>query len=223
MSETIAFLGCSRGLGKEVVLAFDESYDLKDSWLVARKEPLLKELTQKIRSDVFVSSVDFSNPQSAQEILEALASKPVQKIFYFAGGGPYGQFQDKDWKDHTWSFQVNFLTPAFLIHQILKNPIYKGIEQIIMIGSQVADQTGDKNASSYAAGKHALRGLIESIHLETPQVDLRLFRPHYMDTELLPKNAAVRGSGAFIQSPSHLAKIFVSWSLDPQAEKILTI
>ncbi len=223
MSETIAFLGCSRGFGKEVLHLMDQNRSLKNSLLISRKQGPLESLSQNLQSPHQIFSIDFSKPDCVSQILSSLEAYPVKRLFYFAGGGPYGSFESKEWKDHLWSYQVNFLTPSHLLHYLLRDSRFSTVEQVVFVGSSVADHQGDLNAASYAAGKHALRGLVESILLESPSKDLRLFRPSYMDTSMLPPKALVRQNPEQIQSPAKMAEIFVSWCLDPKGSKILSI
>ena len=92
-----------------------------------------------------------------------------------------------------------------------------------MVGSAIADEKADPGAASYAAGKHALKGLVDSIQEEKPHLDLRIFRPGYVDTELLPPQAKPRKEGKIILTPDEAAQIFVSWVLDPQGAKSLSL
>jgi NAD(P)-dependent dehydrogenase (short-subunit alcohol dehydrogenase family) len=84
---------------------------------------------------------------------------------------------------------------------------------VILLGSAVAEASADPGAASYCAAKHALKGLIASLRAEIPAWDLRLFSPGYMDTEMLPGNAAARRQGVY--SPARMARELWDWSLTP--------
>lgn len=145
-----------------------------------------------------------------------------QKLFYVAGGGPYGAFENKKWSDHQWAFKVNFLCPAFLLHQLMQTNI---CQQIVIVGSAIAESKPDVNAASYAAAKHALKGLITSVQAEQKkmsqaQIDLRLFSPGYIDTPMLPTNAwprqlTVEQQALMIASPKALAEQLLGWISHP--------
>lgn len=218
----MAFLGCSRGLGKEVVLAAHSRASDLSSLLVSRNQDLLEGLRSQLSGDSCVFSCDLANADQLPGLLEKIKNLQCSRVFYFAAGGPYGYFQDKNWKDHQWALQVTLLTPAFLLHKFLQNPEFQFVKQFIAIGSQIADDKPDPMASGYAAAKHGLRGLVESIQAENCEFDLRLYRPGYMDTSMLPKNAAPRKSGKVVD-PKIVAQDFLAWALDPSGDPIKSI
>ena len=167
--EKWVLLGASRGLGK----AFAE----------------VSPVPVQIWSRRVENSWDFSRQEDFEEKFMRMMQFEPSRIFYFAGGGPHGLFESKNWRDHDWSWNVNFVFPARLLHAVLRHP--GSVKQITFMGSAIADADPDPLAASYCAGKHALRGLIESVRAEAPRkVDVRLFRPPYMKTDLLPANSA---------------------------------
>ena len=155
---------------------------------------------------------DLSNSDGQKRALSFLSEQPFSKVFCIAGGGPFGPYHKRGWKDHEWAYQVTFAFPAQVLHLLASRA---GPPQVILIGSSVAESKADPNAASYCAAKHALKGLFLSLRVEYPGWDLRLFSPGYMDTELLPKNAAVRRSGVY--DPARLARELWSWTLTPDA------
>ncbi|MBX9769145.1 MAG: hypothetical protein K2X47_17855, partial [Bdellovibrionales bacterium] len=138
------------------------------------------------------------------------------RLIYFVGGGPHGLFQQKQWKDHEWSFQVTFRTPARFLHEVMRNSL--GLQQLTFIGSAIAGDSPDPEAASYCAAKHALQGLISSIqeeqrHLPADTLDLRLYSPGYMNTGLLPRNAWPRYKGNVLE-PELVAQDLLEWLED---------
>lgn len=221
--ETIAFLGCSRGLGREVVLEVNDR-SLTDFFLLSsRKLDKLNELADSLNSEFLVRACDYAKPESIDSLLTEIHEKKVSRVFYFAAGGPYGVFASKGWKDHQWALQVSFLTPAKLLHSLLKDKKFEHVNQVVFIGSQIADCKADPKASSYAASKHGLRGLIESVLAEGCDKDLRLFRPGYMDTEMLPVNAKPRQTTQQIMKANQAAKLFVDWVQNPEGPAIYSV
>jgi short-subunit dehydrogenase len=184
-SERTVILGGSRGLGAELMkLAAETGAALG----ISRKSPEF--------------SADFSVPSDQLRVLAKIQEFGPTRIIYAAGGGPYGIYSTKEWKDHEWAFQVTFLFAARVCHSFPST-------QIILVGSSVAESQADPKAASYSAAKHALRGLYQSIRVESPESDIRLFSPGYMDTPLLPKDAFVRRLGVW--SPEFMAKELWNW------------
>ena len=207
MNRRMAFLGCSRGLGRAIA----QSSPLGHRLFCARNKGELFRLSQDVKGDVL--PIDFSLPIDIW--FPHLENFQPTHIYYFAGGGPFAPFHLKEFKDHEWTFNVNFKTPAQLIHWALK----QNIQQFIATGSAIAESKGDANASSYAASKHALLGLCQSVWLESPQFDLRLFSPSYMDTDLLPPKALPRQQNKKLQKPTDLASPFWHWANSSQGKK----
>ena len=218
--ERVAFLGCSRGLGQAVALEMDHQGLLDEALLVARSAPQLEALCLKLKAKGHVLPLDLAQPENFSHLTQFLQKGKVHKIFYFAGGGPYGLFAEKQWKDHLWSLQLSFLTPAQLLHYCLHQKALPHLRQFVVIGSQIADHKPHPRGASYAAAKHGLKGLMDSLIAEraetkgdqpTDSLDIRLFRPGYMDTSLLPPKALPRLLGEPILDVKEAAQQFIHW------------
>jgi len=198
-------LGASRGLGAELVKkACSTTYSVTG---FGRKEPALKEL--KSQFPLFEYNIaDLANPAGQDTVIRYLLEEPFSKLFCVAGGGPYGAFGQANWRDHEWAWEVSFKAHARVLHALAQAHRF---EQVVLIGSSVAESMGDKGAASYCAAKHALKGLYLSLRQDYPTWDVRLFSPGYMDTALLPMNAAVRKSGVY--DPGNVALDLWTWSL----------
>lgn len=190
-----ALLGSSRGLGK----SFNE--------LLIKKGYSSTEIYQASRK---MNQMDFSQKSNWDSYLLQLAEQNPEKIIYFAAGGPYGEFQKPEWKDHEWALNVTFLFPAYLLHQVLDRKKFPALKQVTFIGSSVAESEPDPKASMYSASKHALKGLVTSVKKENPGLDLRLFSPGYMDTPLLPANAWPRKQN-LVRNPTLVAEELLSF------------
>lgn len=203
--ERIAVLGASRGLGFElskILLNYDVSLLLSSrkiqDWDLGKSHSLLP--------------ADFTKSEDQDRILNALTEFQPHRLFYVAGGGPYGNFADKEWKDHVWAYQLNLLFPARLMFQLLKNGAQSDLKQMIFVGSSVAESKPDPKAASYSSAKHGLKGLVETLKLEYPKFDLRLFSPGYMDTDMLPANALPRQSEGLVAKSHEVAQTLWQWS-----------
>lgn len=199
-------LGASRGLGAELVREISNSSF--SAFGFGRKEPALQAL--KDRHPLFDYRIaDFSLRHGQEEVIRFLLQENFSKIFCVAAGGPYGLFQEREWKDHQWAWEVSFVFHARVLHALLA--AQKLQTQVIVIGSSIAESEPDPQAASYCAAKHALKGLVRTLRVENPSWDLRLFSPGYMDTEMLPRHAAVRQQGVY--DPARVAHELWLWSL----------
>jgi short-subunit dehydrogenase len=136
------------------------------------------------------------------------------RVFYFAGGGPYGDFSSKELKDHRWALETTFMGAMEALHFAMRNRL----KQIVFVGSSIAEDQADPRAASYSAAKHALFGLLRSVWEETPSdVDVRLFSPGYMDTSLLPPGATARQQD--LSKPDEIAARLLEWCLDPEGQR----
>lgn len=193
--EKVLALGASRGLGATVVKNLSVKFEVIS---VSRKAEKFK--------------LDFSKPEEQKKVFELIDEVRPSRIFYFAGGGPFGTFESKEWKDHQWSLEVNFLFPGRLLHYVLAKNL--NVKQIAFVGSLIAEDKTHPLGASYGAGKSALKALLESVFAEEKRknsIDIRLFSPGYMDTEMLPKNAYPRREGIKLLSPNFVAEKFCEW------------
>lgn len=198
--EKLAVLGGSRGLGLSIVKALSQQgYEI----FVASRKPL----SEKVET-VTWRSFDFSQEEQASGLIEALNKFSPDTVIYCAGGGPYGLYGEKEWKDQEWSLNVTFRFPAFLLWQWCRGKTLQSVQKFIVMGSAVAESQPDPKASMYCASKHALKGLISSLAKEYPHKQIKLFSPPYMDTDLLPPGAWPRQSG-LAQQPSVVAEEFL--------------
>lgn len=203
--ERAIILGASRGLGAELAKkACAQNYPVTG---VARKEAALKQIAQQF--PLFDYRVaDLAKPEGQDTVIRVLLEENFSKVFCVAGGGPYNLFGAAGWKDHDWAWEVTFRSHARVIHALAQSHRFV---QVILIGSSVAENAGDRNAGSYAAGKHALKGLHASLRLDYPDWDVRLYSPGYMNTPLLPSGASVRQGGVY--DPIDVANDVWNWSI----------
>lgn len=219
----VAILGASRGLGISLAkkIFSDNQFHL---WLSSRKilDLQMEDNFNSSPSRLTLFAMDFTKSTALDETLPSLKVFQPHQIIYCAGGGPYGVFHQKPWHSHLWAFHLNLLFPAQLAHAILntKDSSFPELKQIIFVGSSVAENNADPGASSYSAAKHGLRGLIQSLVEEysdgMPQpIDLRLFSPPYMNTQLLPKNAKPRHNNIYLSEPDDIASELLMWADQP--------
>lgn len=203
--ENVLILGASRGLGRELAKVILRSG--RSVTGCSRKEQLLLELHKEHAAFDYIVA-DFTKPEGQERVLELLRTHSFDRIFYVAGGGPYGPFSSVPWSAQEWGWTVTFAFAARVLQAINQS---ESPPQTIVIGSAVAESAADPGAAIYCAAKHALRGLYQTLRAERPTWDLRLYSPGYMDTDMIPKNAAVRNKG--LHAPATVAEDLWRWTL----------
>ncbi len=205
-AKKIVILGASRGLGWATYQQLNTNLE-NEFLLVSRKiqNNKVTKNTKKITEDFSKNSIDV-------DFLKQIIEFNPTEIIYCAGGGPYGVFENKKWSDHEWALSVNFLYPAQFIHRILNvRSEFKNLKSITCVGSDIAENKPDVNAASYAAAKHALRGLIMTLQIEnTSNIQIKLFSPGYMQTDLLPANSRPRIESK-AADPVHVAEKLIEF------------
>lgn len=202
--EKVAVIGASRGLGAQLVRTIPGSVSVL---AMARNQERLRQLQLETGDHVQIAAFDVT--KDLDSLLTQLSDFRPTRVFYLSGGGPFGEFHKKQWKDHVWAWEVTFLAAARIVHALL-NERHPNPPQIVLCGSSVAESAGDAKAASYSSAKHALKGFYESLRLENPSLDVRLFSPGYLDTELLPKGAEVRYKGVW--NPELVARKLWDWA-----------
>ncbi|RME15123.1 MAG: SDR family NAD(P)-dependent oxidoreductase [Bdellovibrio sp.] len=200
--EKICILGASRGLGLEIAKKLSTRAHLL---LLSRTAP-----DASIRAHHDFLSSDFSQKTAQEKVLKHIQDWNPERIFYIAGGGPYGDFSKKEWKDHQWALEVSFLFPARLIHFFSQKDSL-ALKQMAFVGSMIVENKPYPKGASYAAAKTALHSLIASLQEASLPFELKLFSPSYMDTTLLPPRATPRINGTPILSPPKVAQEFIHW------------
>lgn len=210
--DRIVLLGASRGLGRALLQKIYQTRLPFDILAMARSEAPQE---TKEWTHLHWLSADFSRPDSDLKIFSELQKFNPTRVFYLAGGGPYGPFGQKEWKDHQWALQVTLLFPMRLTHWLISSQSHLScLRQLILIGSSVAEAKPDPLAASYATAKHGLLGLHSSLRAEGFDLDFRLYSPPYMDTDLLPPKSKPRQEEALIQDPKAVACDLWDWAQD---------
>ena len=192
----------SRGFGYEVSQRILESGG--EVLGVSRKDP--GHLSRFVSLDLTDSS--------GLELKQNLQEFSPNALYYCAGGGPFGQYGQHKFSSHEWAFRLNFLTPSWILHQALQGG-FPHLQQLIFVGSAVAESQIEPCSPSYGAAKTAMAALVKNIQAQDSlDLDVRLFSPGYMDTEMLPPNSWPRKEGLPLLDPQALSHKFVEWAND---------
>jgi short-subunit dehydrogenase len=226
MFERALIIGASRGLGRSVALYLSSQLGgVKNVTLASRKPDLLEktktdmtagrgaELVERFSGSIEIVKFDASRDSDVTNMAAMISEKSFDLVIYNSGGGPHGEFCQKEWKDHSWALNVNLATPMHLCHQWLKSRDSQKLGRFVIVGSRIAEQSPDPLAVSYAAGKHGLVGFVSSIQseLEANQNKVWLFSPGYMDSEMLPHTAHIRHDGSKLMSVDTAAQAMLRW------------
>lgn len=222
MPNHLLIVGASRGLGFalaqyapallpeiETLTLVSRSIDLAQVESPTHPHPF-EELPKNKNLKTTALKLDMSKSEDQKQLIDHMTRTKPDGVIYCTGGGPFGSFKEKSWKDHHWALEVSMIAPITLLHHWM-NASQSGT--FTVVGSRIAEAKPDPKAASYAAAKHGLMGLISSLQseLEDTSLDVRLFSPGYMDTDMLPPNASVRQSSHKILSPETAAQALLRW------------
>lgn len=200
-----ALIGASRGLGRAVADSLPKGDQLL---LVSRKEPL------NLAREAEFFRCDLAQGEDRAKLLAKLQQFVPDAVIDFAAGGPYGEFAQKNFKDHLWAFQVSFIAKAELVHGLAQMPTPP--KMVCWIGSAIAEDEGDVKAGAYAAAKAALKSLFFTLKKEQSlPFPLLMFSPGYIDTDLLPQGAAPRKQADSLWKPTEVAAKLLKFLDDP--------
>jgi NADP-dependent 3-hydroxy acid dehydrogenase YdfG len=97
----------------------------------------------------------------------------VDAVILNAGQGLFGHLEKCSIKQIQQTFELNTLSPIYLVKYLLPNLKKKQLADIIFIGSEAA-LAGKKEGSVYCASKFALRGFAQSLRLECASTNVRI-------------------------------------------------
>jgi 2-deoxy-D-gluconate 3-dehydrogenase len=208
MFKKVLLVGASRGLGNSLLKLLPQTFSTLESLTAVSRSEILV-IDQKINP----VRLDMSKSLDQELLLEKITEVHYDLILYVAGGGPHGDFEKREWKDHDWALQTSLIAPMKLINTWLRSKTQKGRGRFVVVGSKTAESQPDPRSASYAASKHGLIGLISSLQGELKHSDKKvfLFSPPYMDTQMLPATAIVRHNGAKIISAESAANYLLKW------------
>lgn len=221
MSNRVIVFGSHKGLGYECVKALLNNNNVDSVLGLSRKDSGDFAIHDKYHYLSFDFTKAYSDEALYENLLSVILSFNPNHFIYCAGGGPYGTYESKEWKDHEWALKLNFLFPARLIWSLLRDLKSKAktVSQpinFIYIGSAIAESDqGDILGPSYAAAKWAMKGLVKSLSGSAGPINFKIVSPGYMDTDLLPKGSAPRSLSTAI--PMSLIMPLEAQLLDPKA------
>ncbi len=161
--------GASVGLGEE--FAFQIAPRVGKLVLVARREPLLQQLADRIRMKhpqvaVAVFEVDLRQVAERERLVELLAARGLQPdlLVNNAGLGDYGEFATADWDRLQAMLQVNIEALTHLTRMLVPEMIRRG--GAIINVSSLASLLPIPDFAVYAATKAYVTSFSEALRIE---------------------------------------------------------
>lgn len=183
MLKPVLVTGASSGIGEATaVLLAQKGFRV---FAGARRVEKLKALEGLGGGRITAIPLDVTDRQSvADAVREASsASAPLYGLINNAGvsvTGPLEQVPVEDWRRQ---FETNVFGVVAMTQAVLPQMRETGVGRIVMIGS-VAGRIASPFMSAYAASKHALEGLADSLRREVNKrgVFVSLIRPGFINT-----------------------------------------
>jgi hypothetical protein len=176
MPDTVSFscalvTGASSGLGEE--FAIQIAPRVGTLVLVARREPLLQELADRIRAGfphvaVAVFAVDLNRAAERDALVAILAARGLlpDLLVNNAGLGDYGEFISSDWGKLQSMLSVNIEALTHLTHALVPEMIRRGGGGAIVNVSSLASVIPIPDFAVYAATKAYVTSFSEALRIE---------------------------------------------------------
>lgn len=170
--------GSSYGLGRELtLLAADYGMPLV---LVDMRPQPSHELAEQIRSEggkALVIEADLAEPQARARVIEqALAEYGrIDYLFNNAGYSYLASLEEMDLQQARHQMEVNFWAYADLAQRVIPSMREQGGGTIVNVSSILGMRAAPANMGHYAATKHALHGLFQSVAAEVAADNIKVF------------------------------------------------
>jgi len=180
--------GASRGIGRACALQLAAAGH--DVVLAARQLDKLNEVAEEIRSqggEARVLSLDLSRTDALEASLKGLLAEVGQVDILVNNAGMTKDMLAMRMKPADWEevLRVN-LTSAFLITQVLMQPMIRNRWGRIINISSVVAQTGNAGQANYVASKAGLIGLTKTLALELAarNITVNAVAPGFIETDM---------------------------------------
>jgi short-subunit dehydrogenase len=229
---TIVITGASSGFGKGAALAFAEAGAAVV--LAARREELLEDVAAECETRggrALAVRTDVSQPGDVARLLEAALSAfgRIDVWINNAGVGAIGRFEKVPLEDHAQVVATNLLGTLYGSWHAYRHFLERGAGTLINVASELGRHTVPYYAS-YAAAKHGVVGLGESLRQEIEQNEIEHVHvctvlPTAHDTPFFDHAANYTGHAIEPPSPLHepreVVEALVRLARDPKDQEIV--
>ena len=191
--KSIFVTGAASGIGRATAILFAEK-----GWYVGavdRDEEGLTTLADELGAqNCFIHVLDVSDKPAYEKVLDKFGKQTGGKLdllFNNAGGGSFDLFDELTFESHLMSVHVNLIGVMIGIYVAL--PLLKATENSLCFTTSSSSATfGVPGCATYAATKHAVKGLTEALSVEFSRFNVRAadVLPGSIDT---PALADVKG------------------------------
>jgi NAD(P)-dependent dehydrogenase (short-subunit alcohol dehydrogenase family) len=219
MNQVVMITGASKGLGKELTLAFARQGDRLA--ICARGEEqlrLVKEEAEALGAEVLAVVADVSNPRDVERFV-ALTETTFGHIDVLInnasilGPSPMPLLLDYPEEDFINVLKVNTIGPFLVTRRVLPAMLQRGKGSVINTTSE-AGNVGYAGWGAYGVSKFALEGLTETWadELTGTGVRVNMVDPGEMDTEM--HRLAVPDCDYELADPKYVVDVFLYLASD---------
>lgn len=154
--------GASSGIGRDMARYLSKlGYDLV---IVARRQELLEELKNELKTDVKIECVDVSNKENCEALFER--NKDIDILINNAGFGKFGVFNDIDLEQEINMINTNIVSIQVLTKLYLQEMKKKNKGHILNVASIAGLLPGGPLMATYYATKSYVVSLTRAIRKE---------------------------------------------------------
>ena len=179
--------GASTGIGRQLaVIAAEGGFDL-----VIAADTSLDEVAEQVRAlgaQTTVVQCDLATIEGVDDVIRAVANRPVAALLANAGHGLGHAFLDQDFADVVHVLDTNIAGTLYLVHQIGKRMRAAGTGRILFTGSIAGYMPG-----AYSAVYNGTKAFIDSFalalrnELQDTGVTVTCLMPGVTDTEFFER------------------------------------
>lgn len=176
---TAIVTGAGSGIGRAVALSLAARGHLVV--VTGRRKALLNDTVDMItatRGRAQAKPLDVTDAPAVEALFEELAGQRIDVVVANAGSFIRGAVADSDPDEWTHQINVNligaFLTLSAATRAMAQQDIVSGVRGHLFTVNSGAGVGGFATGSAYAAAKHGLRGLVESLRPEIAPLDIKI-------------------------------------------------
>ncbi|WP_276354319.1 SDR family NAD(P)-dependent oxidoreductase [Cohnella caldifontis] len=210
----VIITGASSGIGALAAARLSERGAIPV--LTARSEDKLRELSDRIRGPHAVYPLDVTDSAQAEDIASRVYERygRIDILLNNAGYGEFVPFRDADLEHFRSMMDVNYLGVVRCIKAVLPYMERAGSGHIVNVAS-LAGKIGSAKSSGYAATKHAVLGLTESLRqeLRPSGILVSAVNPGPIDTPFFeradPEGTYLRNIRWFLMPPEKVVRAII--------------